>query len=206
MKKQFFGILMISFALVLGGCAATYKSIDPPTLNYTAHDLQNGIKLSYKFDVLRESGNKKYAKKEYNGGIKLIAIAVTNLTDTTINVARDLQFYYGQSLIVPVESVNISKIVKQNVISYFPYMLLTFLGLQVTVDQETNVYPIGYVLGPSITAGNMITAGTANRRMLDELNAYNIMNRSIAKGETAYGLIGIRGSEYAPISLKIKKK
>jgi hypothetical protein len=54
-------ILMYSFFFV--GCAAIYKPINPPSLNYNSHDLQDGIGLSYKNDVLLEKGNRKYANK-----------------------------------------------------------------------------------------------------------------------------------------------
>ena len=37
--------------IVLSGCAASYRPINPTTLNYNSHDMQDGIALSYKYDV-----------------------------------------------------------------------------------------------------------------------------------------------------------
>jgi len=208
MKKIVFGIILVFFTILSGGCAAYYRPIVPPTLTYAAHDLQDGVKLSYKYDVLRESGNKKYARKEYRRGIKLIAIEITNLTDTTINVERDIRFYSGGEPIIPLRPNMIHRLIGQSVLSYLPYMLLIATKLSVTMNSSatTDVYPIGYVLGPGVTIGNMVRAAAANRRFRYELNTYDILNTSIPKGETVYGLIGVRGVGYNPISMKIVKK
>lgn len=209
MNKFVFGMILVFFAILSGGCAAHYSSINPPSLTYAAHDLQDGVKLSYKYDVLRESGNKKYARKEYRRGIKLIAIEITNLTDTTINVERDIRFYSGGEPIIPLRPNMIHRLIGQSVLSYLPYILLTSIKLNVTMDNSsatTDVYPIGYVLGPGVTIGNMVRAAAANRRFRYELNTYDILNTSIPKGETVYGLIGVRGVGYNPISIKMVKK
>ncbi len=209
MKKTISKILTFTFVIILSGCAATYKPINPPTLNYNSHDLQDGIWLSYKYDVLREKGNRKYAKKEDKKGVKLIAIKITNNTDTVINVGKDAAFYSGQNQIFPMEPMAIKESIKQIVPGYLPYLLLTFTNLYVTKSTyysvTTETYPIGLVLGPTITIGNMAVAGSANKNMLNELYDYNILSRDIQKGETVYGIIGVRDMGYIPISVKMIK-
>ncbi|MFO7657295.1 MAG: hypothetical protein R6W78_09525 [Bacteroidales bacterium] len=209
MKKAISKILTFTFVILLSGCAATYKPINPPRLNYTSHDLQDGIGLSYKHDVLRENGNNKYAKKEYKRGIKLIAIKITNYTDSVINIGKDAAFFSGQSQIFPMEPIVIKESIKQIVPGYLPYLIFTFTNLYVTKGTyngvSTQTYPIGIVLGPAITIGNMAVAGTANKNLLDELYKYNILNRDIQKGETVYGIIGIGDVGYRPISVKMIK-
>ena len=57
-------VILFLALILLGSCASSYKSINPKTINYVAHDLQGDLSLSYKYDILQEYGNKKYAKKE----------------------------------------------------------------------------------------------------------------------------------------------
>ena len=205
MKKLISKALVLTSAILLVGCAATYKPINPPSVNYNSHDLQDGIGLSYKYDILREKGNKKYAKKENKKGIRLIAVKVTNNTDSVINIGRDAIFYSGQNQIFPIEPMAIKNSLKQFVPGYLPYLLLTFTNLYITNGSTTETYPIGLLLGPGITFGNMAVAGSANTKMLNELNEYDMLNMDIQKDETVYGIIGIRDMGYSPITIKMIK-
>jgi hypothetical protein len=188
------------------GCAATYKPINPKTINYSINDLQDGIVFSYKYDVLREHGNKRYAKKENKMGIKLVAVKFTNNTDSSINIDRDVAFFSGQNQIIPLEPIAVKNTIKQKVPSYLPYLLLSFLNLYVSNGGSIESYPIGLVLGPAITIGNMVTAGTANAKMFKELNKYNLLHRDIKKGETVYAIVGLPRTGYNPLTVKIIKK
>lgn len=205
MKKVILHSLLVIVVFVFGGCAATYKNIDPPALNYSAHDLQDGISLSYKHNVLRERGNNKYAKKEDKAGVRLVAIKLTNNTDSVLRVNRDLVFYSDSNQIFPLAPMAIKNSIKQVVPAYLPYLLLTLVNLSITNNNKTQVYPIGLVLGPGIAGGNMAVAGSSNNKMLKELIEYDILSRDIQKGETVYGIIGIFDLGYNPISVKIKK-
>jgi len=207
MNKPISKILVLAIIIVLTGCAATYRPINPSTINYNAHELQDGISLAYRYEVLREKGNKKYAKKEAKKGIKLIAVKVTNNTDSTINIGKDFAFYSGQNQLFPMEPIAIKESIKQFVPGYLPYFLLTFLNFTYTesangTPSNQDVYHVGYVLGPAVTIGNLAVAGTANKKMLDELSEYNILNRDIQKGETVYGIICVRDIGYIPLSVK----
>jgi hypothetical protein len=205
MKKLLLQTLLLIFALIASGCASSYKAINPPRLNYSAHDLQVGISLSYKYDVLREKGNKKFSRKEDNKRIKLIAVRITNHTDSVVNVARDLVFYSGNEQIFPMEPMAIKNTLRQIVPAYLPYLLLSFLNLHVYDEKSVKTYRIGLLLGPGLTIGNMAVAGSANNQMLTELMEYNIIDKDIPAGRTIYGLIGIRDAGYDPITVKLRK-
>ena len=206
MKKLISKTLMIAFVVFISGCAATYKPINPESLNYTSNDVKEGIGLSYRHNMLQERGNKKYSKKEYKKGVKLIAVKLTNYTDSTINVGNDLLFYSGKNQVFPMEPMVIKKSIKQIVPLYLLYLLLTPLNLTITSGNSTTTYPIGLAIGPGITIGNMAFAGTANKKMLKELNEYNILDKDIKKGETVYGIIGVGNMGYDPISVKLRGK
>lgn len=192
--------------LFSGGCASTYKPINPPAVYYSAHDLQDGISFSYKFDVLREKGNKKYSKKEYKQGLKLIAVKVTNNTDTTIIIGQDVAFYAGQNELTLLDPAVIKKSIKQITPAYLPYLLLNFLRLNVYTESSSDSYPIGLAIGPGLAVGNMICAGTANDNLLSELTKYSVINKDIKRGETIYGIIGIRSLDYPTLTLEYRNQ
>lgn len=201
MKKSIATVLSLIIIIVFSGCSTSYRPINPPTLNYNSHDLQDGVELSYKYDVLREKGNKKYANKEIKKGVKLIAIKVTNHTGSVMNMGRDAAFFSGQNQIFPMEPIAVKKSIRQITPAYLPYLLLSFSFLSVGGD----AYPIGIALGPGLTIGNMLMAGSANKKMLNELYEYNILSRDIQDGETVYGIIGVRDMGYIPLTIKMIK-
>ena len=50
----------------------------------------------------------------------------------------------------------------------------------------------------------MIAAGSANKKFKNEMLTYNIYGTVIKKGETKYGLVGIKTSSYDALKLKIE--
>jgi len=198
-------ILIFASVIVFSGCAATYMPVNPPVLNYSSHSFEDGIEFSYKYDVMMETGNKKYARKADRKGVKLIAIKITNNSDTVINLSGNAAFYSGQDQLFPLEPIAIKGLIKQIAPVYLPYLLMSVFVLNVSNGIQTNTYPVGIALGVPITAGNIIAAALANKNMLTELYAYNVLYRDIQKGETVYGIIGIRDMEYCGISVKLIK-
>ncbi|ADR23642.1 hypothetical protein MATR_25020 [Marivirga tractuosa] len=199
-------LFTIASIFILSGCAASYKPIYPVSLNYDSHQSQGGVELSYKYDVLRENGNKKYAKKENKKGVKLVAVKITNNSQSVVNIGKNLTLYSGNNQIRPMEPMVVKESIKQNVPGYLPYLLLSFVNLTTTKQQngtiEYNVIPIGLVLGPGITLGNMLIAADANTKLLDELRLYNVIGRDIKPGETVHGIIGVRDIGYSPITVE----
>lgn len=52
----------------------------------------------------------------------------------------------------------------------------------------------------------MIAAGSANKKFNTELLEYNIQESIIKKGETRYGLIGIKTDTFGSLKLKVNNK
>jgi len=206
MKKLNSFLLLICVVFLLTGCAMRYHSIDPVRQKYKSNGLENGIELSYKYDILRESGNSKYAKKEYKNGIKLIAVKLTNNTDSTLTIGKDILFFSGNKEVLSLSPVLIKNTIHQNEPAYLFYLLFTFTTFTVSNGYSAQTYPIGYALGPILTLTNLITASSANKNLLLELNRYDIMNKDLHRGETIYGIIGIREYSYDPISIRIIKR
>lgn len=200
-----FKLPVLSLLFLLSSCAATYKPIMPERLNYNAHDVQNGISLSYKYDVLRERGNRRYANKEEKKDVRIVAVKVTNNSDSDLIIGRNTAFFSGSTQLFPLEANVAQRMIRQSSASYLPYLLLTFVNLTVIKKDgyktTQDVYPIGLALGPGITIGNMAVASSANGNLLRDLMANDLFDKKIKPGETMYGIIGIRGWDYKPLSL-----
>ena len=199
-------VILFLALILLGSCASSYKSINPKTINYVAHDLQGDLSLSYKYDILQEYGNKKYAKKEDKKGVRVVAIRLTNNTDRIINVAQDVAFYSGENQIFPMEPQVIKNMLKQPAPAYLLYMFLTPVTLNIIDGTSIDSYPVGLFLGPGLTLLNVATAGSANNKFMRDLTLYDILYTDIQPGESAYGIIGIRGAGFNPLYVEVIRK
>ncbi|MEN7546447.1 hypothetical protein AAG747_00920 [Rapidithrix thailandica] len=196
------------FTLLLAGCILTscasgYHTIAPNQINYSSTTSNNEIEFSYKYDVLHERGNKKYAKKESKKGIKLVAVKVVNNSGKPFIFGKDMYVYSGNMPVTLLESAHVHRELKQNVPIYLLYLLMTPAKLTTTSsDGSSSSIPFGLVLGPGITAINMGVSGSANTKFKRELTANILNDRQINPGETVYGFIGIADSGYNVLTLK----
>jgi hypothetical protein len=198
-------IMLLLLSLFAGGCASSYHTVNPRTIPLNQVPNREGIDFAYRFDVLRQSGNKKYAKKEDKKAVRLIAVKISNYTGYALNVQEDLQLYSGNKVVYPLDPVMIHQQLKQSVPSYLFYMLFSFMTFETTTSTgEHSSTPIGLLLGPGLTGLNMGIAASANARFKEELMHYNLFTTTIEDGETVYGLIGIRDDGYAPLDMRLK--
>ena len=165
----------------------------------------DNVTFSYKYDVLAETKNKKYAKKETKNKVKVLAVRFTNETDRPLTIGEDLLLYSGNTMITPMDPEAVVMSLKQNVPIYLLYLLLTPTNLYIQDGNRTQIYPIGLALGPGIAAGNMIGAGGANRNFQAEMVTHDIVGKVVQPGETFSGLIGIHDEGYNPLTIKLKE-
>ncbi|WP_308990356.1 hypothetical protein QLS71_002585 [Mariniflexile litorale] len=186
----------------LTNCASGYKMIEPKSINYISTNETDNVKLEYKYDLL----DKKYAKKELKKGVKLVAIKITNNSEKDIMFGRDTKLTYANgSEIYVMENEKVFKTLKQSPASYLWYLLLTPMNFYTAENgQQTSSTPIGLIVGPGLAGGNMIAAGSANKKFRTEVLEYNINGTLIKKGETKYGLIGIKSDSFDSLKLKIE--
>ncbi|AWX45708.1 hypothetical protein HME9304_02735 [Flagellimonas maritima] len=191
----------------LTNCASGYKLIEPKSINYISMNEIEDVRLEYKYDLL----DKKYAKKETKKGVKLVAIKVTNNSEKDLMFGRDIKLSYeNENEVYVMENQKVFKTLKQSPASYLWYLLLTPVNFYVTetnsngFQQERSSTPIGLVLGPGLAGGNMIVAGSANKKFKEEMSEYNINGTIIKNGETKYGLIGIKTDSFDALKLKIE--
>jgi hypothetical protein len=186
--------------LLLSGCASNYKSLTPDRTYYQSSSTDNGVEFSYKLGVLREHGNKKYAKREDKKAIRIASVRITNNGANDITIGKNVYFFSGNSEAYLIEPSLLHKELKQGVPEYLLFLLLT----PMTLNNGDDSTPIGIAVGPGLAIGNMAAAGAANKKFLQELQKFDLVNKTIKPGETVYGLIGIRDTGYNPIFLKFR--
>lgn len=202
---------LLVFVMFLNSCASGYKKIDPKTINYGSKSIENNILLEYKYDLLA----KKYKKKETKNEIKLIAFKITNNSENDIIFGKDFKLSYENGNEVNlIETQKLFKTVKQSPASYLWYLLLSPVQLysgttttsngSYTETKPANSFPVGLILGPGLAGGNMIAASSANKNFKNELMEFDIIGKTIKKGETVYGLIGLNSNSYDSIKIKMQ--
>lgn len=199
--------LYLAFLIVvLVGCASSYKKINPKTLNYISKNTTNDLVFEYKYDLL----DKKYKKKEGKNNLKVVAIKITNNSDVDYVFGNNLNLVYenGNSVLILDNEITY-KSLKQSPASYLWYLLLSPLKLYKTSTDSYGrpvnsvIFPIGIFLGPGLAGGNMYGASQANKNFKKDLNDYEIIGKPIKKGETVYGIIGIKSDRFEGLKLKI---
>jgi hypothetical protein len=186
----------------LTNCASGYKMIEPKSINYISTNETENVKLEYKYDLL----DKKYAKKELKKGVKLVAIKITNNSEKDLMFGRDAKLTYinGTEIFV-MENEKVFTSLKQSAASYLWYLLLTPLNFYTSENgRQTSSIPIGLLVGPGLAGGNMIAVSSANKKFKTEMLEYNINGTLIKKGETKYGLIGIKVDSFDSLKLKVE--
>ena len=202
MKKNLYPLLLF---ILVSSCAGSFKSVNPSTLDINTRSDNSDVEFFYKYDVLREKGNKKYSKKELKAGMRLVAIKITNTTGRTIKFGENARLYSGDSEIRLWPPDLIHKKIKQTTPLYLLYLLLTPMEFTSSSNgYETNSFPVGYIIGPGLAAGNIAVAATANAKLKNELMQFDMLDREIRSGETVYGLVGIPESGFVPLRIVLK--
>ncbi|MCB0490252.1 MAG: hypothetical protein KDC99_17365 [Cyclobacteriaceae bacterium] len=200
MLVKYTSILLIG-VITLSSCASGYRPMLPRQMSFSSLEGE-GIKYSYRYNVLSETRNKKYANKELKHGVKLIALQVQNTTDEEVILREHARFYTGDKQVLPLDPKQMQQQVKQ------PgglYMLWSLLWLYYTkcegFECNTIPIPIGVVIGLL----NLSTASRANKDLLSELISNNILDKRIAPGETVTGLLGISSDGSLPLEIRLSR-
>jgi hypothetical protein len=187
---KLFKLALLFIILSLTGCASYYRAIGPEKINYPPSVKLEKISLTYRYDVLKEAGNKKFVNNEFKHNMKVVAVKLTNNSDTTINISKDVSFYCGASRILLLNPIDIKTKIKQSSPAYAWYLV----GC-ISID------PIDIVVFGGIGVGNIIVANEANKKLLNELVRYDISNKDLKKGESIIGIIGFEALHSDPLSV-----
>ena len=188
-------------ALILCSCAGSYHPVLVGNLNYESAASGDNVEMHYKYDVLRQSGNKKYAKKEIAKNIRVIAVQFPNMSDRPVNFSEDVEIYSGSRTIIPLPPELARKELKQIAPLHLLWCLLWInISKCDGYDCSSTLLPVG----PAIGLFNMLKASGANKNLLAELTRYNMLNKTIAPGETLNGLRTIAAESGQPLQIRLK--
>jgi len=217
MRKFSFAAAVI--AAILSGCASSYRTINPETISYVK-DNGSDVSFEYHHNILVESRNKKYHKKEIKKSLQLVALKITNNSENDLEYNKNYQLYSGDAVLNVLSNQAVYSQLKQQAGLHLLYLLLSPMQLytgsssgtysssnnSISSSSETNSFPIGLIIGPGIALGNMLVASSANTKFKAELDQHCIVNKVIKKGESAFIIVGLNGTSFQPISLKMIKK
>lgn len=192
-------VYCLLIAFTFSACAAVYRPITPTSVNYQVENKTDDVTLAYKYNILAEKGNKRYAAKEQKFDYHVIALKVENRSSQDYTFNKDLLLTANGSRTNLIQPAEVTTNVKQTIPTYLLFLLLT----PTTLETESTSIPIGLGLGPILTIGNMASAGSSNKKFLNQLTQYNLDGKTIKAGETVYGLVTIPANDFSPLSLEI---
>ena len=191
--KSFFKLSFLICVVFLSSCAGFYHTVKPNTISFPQVTKEDKVPISYRFDILRDAGNKKMSNKEVKHNMKIVAVKLTNNTDSIINVGKNIEFYSANNSLVLMSPVDIKDQIKQSSEAYAFY----FIGC-------ISLAPLDIAVFGGIGLGNMLVAGQANKDLLKELTLYDIRNIDIKPKESVIGIIGYHSTYSDPIYIKLK--
>jgi len=197
-------LVFILLSLLLLSCAAHFHRIDPSKIQYTNTNSIEGLNFSYRYNVLQEFNNNRYASKESRGLVKLVGVKITNTSGRDIIIRDDLQFMQNDYPVEIISSKIMRNFIQQNSTIYLLYLLLSPLQLYVQDGHEIKTFPIGLIIGPSLAFFNIAGAHSANVNMEKNINDFDILSKTVKDGDTVYGFLCIQSSSYDPLGIKMK--
>lgn len=184
--------------LLLISCASNYKPINLHSQLYSNTEITEHLIYSYKYDVLRLTGNKKYSKKEDKYDFKIIGLKIENLTNHVISVGKDLEFQIGDRIIYPLETNQVTDKIKQPVYTHLLYGLIW-------VDFNPRNFDEFFLpVGAPIAAYNVITANKANKNFKNEFAEYSLIDKTIMPKKSTFGFISYRDAEIGKLTITLK--
>lgn len=186
-------------------CARTYHTISPALYNFdNKKSLTENINVSYMHDVQQLNDNKPYARKERKKDIKLVAIKVENLSDTTITLTSSNFFIKtGSGRDIPIISPNeYTKKIRQYSETFILFYGLAGAGIIAEETPEGDVNTKFYYnpIPGLIGLGNAIFAATSNSKQTKNIASNSIFNKPIQPNSSIYGLIPIQDHTYSELN------
>lgn len=181
-------LLLASLASIFASCAASkYKNIEPLQLGFrnTPDTLANGqVKITAKYNVLKASKNRRYARNENTYKMSLLAVQIENKETDTLFLPEDIYVMTEQKTLTMCD------------------METTYLKLQQNYEQHS-----WFVLGNGLAADitNSLIQHKANKKFFEELDKYYLLPSFVAPGATTIGLLGVKVKSGTPLKFGLSR-
>lgn len=191
MKNSLFCLLLLSS--LLWSCASNYYTIQPETIRFDASrdTLVGGeLAIAWQYEVLKAAGNRRYARKERQQGVSLLALRLANQGAETLAFTETVEIFAGAEQLWPLSVEEAAKVFVQR----------TREPGEGAVEVEGAE---GIVMAASLF--NMAKGLNANIRFVKELDAYYLAGRDIPPGSTITGLLALPVRPGTAFSFSLKQ-
>jgi hypothetical protein len=172
------------------GCAAPYHFIEPQLVNFStasADTLANRRgEIAWRYHVLADAGNRKYAKKEARSGISLLAVRVRNGSADTVFFPESVLMFAGRDTLQPLTMEAAGEALRQTTAED---------GGQGVVEVEVDA-PLANL---AVDIFNIATQEKANLRFVKELQEFYLVPSYVAPGQTVAGLLALPVKALTPL-------
>ena len=205
-------LLPIGFVILFTGCAVPYHKMSPAILEYTNTGENSVISYGSHFNVLKDFKNKRFAEKELQAKIKIVAFEITNLSEHSIDLENEVDYYQDSTgLLTPLKPVEAYLALKLSSRKYMPILFLSFLNYYWTETygsvpvqkKDFRMIPIGILIGPLLTLYNVESTRQSNIKLGEDLDKYSPYTR-IAPGGKKYVLNSFKDISNCPIHIVVK--
>ena len=189
-------ILFFICILLSTGCASTYKPLNPQSLSYSNEQVIDKLKFAYNDKAFEQTRNRKYIRKAVRKQVNIVAVRITNASNTSINIKSDLVLKADQAKLICIQPENVKRLLRQHSFLYF----LGMCGISIVSTSASTVVYFGiYPFNAVYVLPNFIVAASANKNFLEELSFYNIESMEVPAYSVRYGIL----SYYAPVKRNI---
>jgi hypothetical protein len=176
-------------------CAYKYKSIDTLNLEYSNAPKKldsSNVEITYQYNILKKSKNRKYAKMEKLEGVSLIAILIDNPGVDTLYFSEDILIYSENELLNPLDLRDANMLLAQ------PHP-----REGETLDDQSFLGEFVFNFIPNIV--NTIKLKKANLRFWNEMDENYLVDSIILPGATVSGVVALPVLLNEPLTFYLKK-
>lgn len=204
--------LASALALLLAGCASSYKPVNWQGVNYRNSTLSPEVDFAYSRNSLRDSRNPRYDRKALATRVDIVAVKVQNKTDHPLSVKDDLTYFNGSKEVAPAEAAPAIAGIRQSPGMYWLYLMMApanIYGSSTSCDgydcHSSFVFiPVGLIIGPILAGINGAVASSANANFRKEIQEHDLYGKTLAPGETATGYLVFPNSGAKPLVARLK--
>lgn len=191
MKTSLFCLLLLSS--LLWSCASNYHPIQPEALRFEASRdtlVGGALAIAWQHDVLKAAGNRRYARKEQQQGVSLLALRLANQGPDTLAFPDAVEIFAGAAQRWPLSVEEAAEVFLQR----------TREPGEGAVEVEGAE---GIIMAASLF--NMAKGLNANIRFVKELDAWYLAGRDIPPGSTITGLLALPVRPGTNLSFSLKQ-
>ncbi len=194
MKRHFsFSIgLSLLFALACG-CGASYQTIEPATVPFDQFQGDPGggrAAIAWRYNVLKEAGNRYQARKERQRGVSLLALNIVNNSPGMLLFPEDVWIIAGADTLEPLTIQQVDEALRRT-----------------TAEDEPGVVEVD--AGPLMALGSGLFKINKqvrdNLRLARELDAHYLQGRRISPGNSVSGLLALPVAPGTGLKFELKK-